>query len=98
MLSTLFGVHFSTEDYFFVILLGAFSGIALTLMDRIDEHHIIDRHRTPFAYLAGIVATASVAWTIELFPVLYCIPFCLCIEWMIKNKIDFPSHVFQYFC
>lgn len=84
-------------NYIAVLTLGVFSGIALTLMDRIDEHRIIESYRTPFAYLAGITAVASVILTIQLYPVLYSLPFFICIEWIIKNKIDFPSHVFSLF-
>ncbi len=84
-------------NYLAVLSLGIFSGVTLTLMDRIDEHGIINRHRTPLAYLAGIAAVVSVIWTIELYPLLYSLPFFICILWIIKNKIDFPSHVFSLF-
>lgn len=77
--------------------LGLFSGTFLTLMDRIDEHRIVDRHRTIFAYLAAIAAAGSMAWSTEQFPVLYPFLFGLCVEWIIKDKIDFPSHVFFLF-
>lgn len=77
--------------------LGLFSGTFLTLMDRIDEHRIIERHRTIFAYLAATATVASMAWSTEQFPVLYPFLFGLCVEWIIKDKIDFPSHVFFLF-
>lgn len=80
-----------------VLALGAFSGLTLTLMDRIDEHRIITRYRTQLAYLAATAAALSVAWTLECMPILYSLPFCLCLEWIIKNKIDYPSHVFSLF-
>lgn len=80
-----------------IAALGLLSGIFLTLMDRIDEHRIIERHRTPLAYLAAIATAATMAWSIEQFPVLYPFLFGLCVEWIVKNKIDFPSHVFFLF-
>lgn len=79
------------------LVMGILSGVALTLMDRIDEHRIIERHRTLLAYLAALATAASMAWSIELFPVLYPMLFGLCVEWIVKNKIDFPSHVFCLF-
>lgn len=79
------------------VVMGIASGVALTLMDRIDEHRIIERHRTPLAYLSALATAASMAWSIELFPVLYPMLFGLCVEWIVKDKIDFPSHVFFLF-
>lgn len=79
------------------LTLGVFSGLFLTLMDRFDEHRIVERHRTILAYLAAIATAASMAWSIEQFPVLYPFLFVLCVEWIIKDKIDFPSHVFSLF-
>lgn len=84
-------------NIFVALLLGLLSGIFLTLMDRIDEHRVIERHRTILAYLAATATAASMALSIELFPVLYPFLFCLCVEWIIKDKIDFPSHVFFLF-
>jgi len=80
-----------------ILLLGLLSGITLTLMDRIDEHRIVEQHRTLLAYLAATATAASMAWSIELFPVLYPFLFGMCVEWIIKDKIDFPSHVFFLF-
>lgn len=77
--------------------LGVLSGLFLTLMDRFDEHRIVERHRTILAYLAAIATAASMSWSIEQFPVLYPFLFVLCVEWIIKDKIDFPSHVFFLF-
>lgn len=79
------------------LALGILSGVALTLMDRIDEHRIIERYRTPLAYLAALATATCMAWSVELFPVLYPMLFGLCIGWIVKNKIDFPSHVFSLF-
>jgi len=79
------------------VALGILSGVALTLMDRIDEHRVIEQHRTLLAYLAALATAASMAWSVELFPVLYPMLFGLCIGWIVKNKIDFPSHVFSLF-
>ncbi|MDO8812827.1 MAG: hypothetical protein Q7J38_12475 [Gallionella sp.] len=84
-------------DYLAGLALGILSGVALTLMDRIDEHRIIERHRAPLAYLAALATAASMAWSVELFPVLYPMLFGLCVGWIVKNKIDFPSHVFSLF-
>jgi hypothetical protein len=93
------GASFSINsmNYLFGILLGLISGGVLTLMDRIDEHHIIERNKTPFAYLTALLAAASAAWSIEIFPVIYPFAFGLSIEWIVKNKIDFPSHVLSLF-
>ena len=77
--------------------LGLASGFFLTLMDRFDEHRIIERHRTATAYLAGIAAAGCMAWSIELFPIIYPLLFALLFIWIIKGKIDFPSHVFFLF-
>jgi len=82
---------------FIALLLGLLSGTFLTLMDRIDEHRVVERHRTILAYLAAIATAASMAWSIEQFLVLYPFLFGLCVEWIIKDKIDFPSHVFFLF-
>lgn len=77
--------------------LGLLSGVLLTLMDRIDEHRIVTRHRTTLAYVAAIATAAAMAWSIYLFPFLYPLLFGMCLEWTIKGKIDFPSHVFFLF-
>lgn len=77
--------------------LGLLAGFFLTLMDRIDEHRVVERHRTLFAYLAATATSACMAWSIEQFPVLYPLLLVLCVEWIIKDKIDFPSHVFFLF-
>lgn len=77
--------------------LGTASGLFLTLMDRIDEHHVVERHRTVLAYLAAAGTSATMAGSTELFPVLYPFLFGMCLEWIIKNKVDFPSHVFFLF-
>ncbi|MDP1606155.1 MAG: hypothetical protein Q8L93_05885 [Rhodocyclaceae bacterium] len=77
--------------------MGLISGTFLTLMDRIDEHRIVQRHRAFLAYLAATATAASMAWSIEQFPVLYPFLLGLCVEWIIKDKIDFPSHVFFLF-
>lgn len=82
---------------FVPLLLGLLSGTFLTLMDRIDEHRVVERHRTLLAYLAAMATAASMAWSIEQFPVLYPFLFGLCVEWIVKDKIDFPSHVFSLF-
>lgn len=78
-----------------VLALGGVSGLALTLMDRIDEHRVIERQRTQWAYLAGIGTAAAMAGSIQLVPVLYPFLFALWVEWIVKNKVDFPSHVFS---
>lgn len=77
--------------------LGLLAGLFLTLMDRIDEHRIIERHRTALAYLAATATSVCMAWSIEQFPVLYPFLLVLCLEWIVKDKIDFPSHVFFLF-
>lgn len=84
-------------NIFLIPLLGLLSGTFITLMDRIDEHRIVERHRTLLAYLAAIATAASMVWSIEQFPVLYPFLFGLCVEWIVKDKIDFPSHVFFLF-
>lgn len=80
-----------------VLLLGLACGAALTLMDRIDEHRVIQRHRTLWAYVAGVVTSALMALSIHLLPVLYVLLLGMCLEWVVKNKIDYPSHVFFLF-
>lgn len=77
--------------------LGVLSGVFLTLMDRLDEHRIVERHRTVLAYLAAASTSASMGGSIEMFPALYPFLFGMCLEWIIKNKVDFPSHVFFLF-
>lgn len=77
--------------------LGLLCGTLLTLTDRIDEHHLIERHRTSWAYLAAIATAAGMAGSIELFPFLYPFLFGMCVEWIVKDKIDYSSHVFFLF-
>lgn len=84
-------------NIFVALLLGLLSGIFLTLMDRIDEHRVVERHRTILAYLSATATAASMAWSIEQFLVIYPFLFGMCVEWIIKNKIDYPSHVFFLF-
>jgi hypothetical protein len=79
------------------LVLGLLSGVLLTLMDRIDEHRVIERHRTILAYLAGVGTAAAMAGSITLLPVLYPFFFAVWVEWIVKNKVDFPSHVFCLF-
>ena len=84
-------------DYLLGLFLAIFAGATLTLMDRIDEHHIIERHRNPMAYLAASLAAMSTGWAINVFPVIYPFAFGLSLEWIVKKKIDYPSHVFSMF-
>lgn len=84
-------------DAFLGVFMGMLAGAALTLMDRIDEHHIIQRHRTFLAYLAAFFSAVSTILAIEWFPVIYPFAFGLSLLWIFKNKIDFPSHVFSLF-
>jgi hypothetical protein len=84
-------------EWLAALTLGLLAGLFLTLMDRIDEHRIVERHRTLLAYLAATATAASMAWSIEQFPVLYPFLLVLCVEWIVKDKIDFPSHVFFLF-
>ena len=88
---------FALSDLASPLFSGLVSGLFLTLMDRIDEHHIVERHRALLAYLAGGVAAGLMAWSIEQFPVVYPLFFGLLLEWIIKDKINFPSHVFWLF-
>ena len=76
---------------------GAIHRLFLTLMDRIDEHRIIERHRTQWAYLADSATAAVMAWSIALFPIVYPLIFGLPFMWIVKDKIDFLSHVFFLF-
>lgn len=85
------------QDLITSLILGVLCGLFLTLMDRIDEHRLIEQHRTLLAYLAGIATAASMAWSVTRFPVLYPLLFGLLLVWIIKDKIDFPSHVFSLF-
>lgn len=80
-----------------VLLLGLSSGATLTLMDRIDEHRVIERRRTFWAYVAGVATAGLMALSIHLVPVLYVLLLGMCLEWVVKNKIDYPSHVFFLF-
>lgn len=84
-------------EWLIALTLGLLAGLFLTLMDRIDEHRIVERHRTLLAYLAATATAASMAWSIEQFSVLYPFLLVLCVEWIVKDKIDFPSHVFFLF-
>jgi len=94
-----FGTPFQLDamGYLFGILLGLFSGVTLTLMDRIEEHHIIERYKIQLAYLTALLAAVSAGLSINLFPVIYPFVFGLSLEWIVKNKVDFPSHVFSVF-
>lgn len=88
---------FSLNDQLLALGLGLTAGLFLTLMDRIDEHRIVERCRTVLAYLAAVCTSSTMAWSIELFPVLYPLLFGMCLGWIIKNKVNFPSHVFSLF-
>ena len=81
----------------YALLLGAVSGLFLTLMDRIDEHRVVNRFRAPLAWLCGILAAGCMAVSMQRFQFVYPFLFAQCIEWTVKGKIDFPSHVFFLF-
>jgi len=86
------------HNIFFMFLLGALSWVFLTFMDRVDEHGLIDwRLRTPIAYIFGILTALSFVFSIQYSPFLYPFFFGLCIEWIVKNKVEYPSHVFSIF-
>lgn len=80
-----------------IFLLGLISGLFLTLMDRIDEHNLLSKNKTLWAYIFAILTALVMSLSIHYFHFLYSLLFGLCIEWILKNKIDFPSHVFYLF-
>ena len=80
-----------------IFLLGLLSGLFLTLMDRIDEHNLLTKNKTFWAYAMSIFTALSMIVSINEFNFLYPLLFGLCIEWILKNKIDYPSHVFFLF-
>ncbi|EKD44268.1 MAG: hypothetical protein ACD_71C00190G0002 [uncultured bacterium (gcode 4)] len=74
------------------------SWVFLTLMDRVDEHNlIIWKFQTPLAYTFGILTAVSFVFSIDYFNFLYPLIVGMCIEWIIKNKLEYPSHVFFLF-
>lgn len=81
----------------YTILLGALSGLFLTLMDRIDEHGVVRRFKTPLNWFCGVLAAACMTASMHYYTFVYPFLFAQCIEWIIKGKIDFPSHVFFLF-
>jgi hypothetical protein len=86
------------RDCAFLLLLGTLSGIFLTLMDRIDEHGVVrGKLKTPLAYVCAGLTAASMAWAIELHHALYPLFMGMSLEWIVKNKINYPSHVFSMF-
>lgn len=83
---------------FLVFLSWLVSGIFLTLMDRVGEHNlIIWRFQTPIEYILGVLAAISFIWSINSFNFLYPLIVGMCIEWIVKNKLEYPSHVFFLF-
>ena len=46
---------------------------------------------------AGVATAGLMALSIHLLPVLYVLLLGMCLEWVVKNKIDYPSHVFFLF-
>lgn len=86
------------ETFLFVLLFWFASGVFLTLMDRVDEHNlIIGKLQTPFAYIFGILTAIIFGFSIDFFNFLYPLIVGMCIEWIIKNKLEYPSHVFFLF-
>lgn len=81
----------------YALVLGALSGLFLTLMDRIDEHGVVRRFKAPLAWLCGILAAGCMVLSMQRFTFVYPFLFAQCIEWIAKGKIDFPSHVFFLF-
>ena len=81
----------------YALLLGALSGLFLTLMDRIDEHGVVQRFKTPLAWLCGVLAACCMILSMQRFAFVYPFIFAQCLEWIVKGKIDFPSHVFCLF-
>lgn len=79
---------------FFWLITWAF----LTLMDRVDEHSlIIWKFQTPIAYIFGILTAIFFIFSIGFFSFLYPLIVGMCIEWIIKNKLEYPSHVLFLF-
>lgn len=86
------------ESFFSILLLWFISGVFLTLMDRVDEHNlVIGRYQAPIAYIFGILTALSFIVSIDFYNFLYPLIVGMCIEWIIKNKIEYPSHVFSLF-
>lgn len=86
------------EEILLISFFGVISGIFLTFMDRVDEHNLITwKLKTPIAYIFAILTAISFIWGIHYFNFLYPFLFWLCIEWIIKNKLEYPSHVFFLF-
>lgn len=81
----------------YALLLGMLSGLFLTLMDRIDEHNAVRRFKTPLAWLCGVLAAAFMVLSMQRFTFIYPFLFDQCLEWIMKGKIDYPSHVFCLF-
>lgn len=80
-----------------IFVLGLISGLFLTLMDRIDEHNLLTKNKTLWAYIFAILTAFVMILSTHYFHFLYPLLFGLCIEWILKNKIDYPSHVFYLF-
>lgn len=85
------------SDMLMILLFGLLSGLFLTLMDRIDEHNLLSKNKSFWAYVMGIFTAAFMILSINEFNFLYPLLFGLCVEWIVKNKIDYPSHVFFLF-
>ncbi len=86
------------EEILLITFLWLIAWSFLTFMDRVDEHDlIIWRFKTPIAYIFAILTAISFIWVINYFSFLYPFLFWLCIEWIIKNKLEYPSHVFFLF-
>ena len=86
------------ESSLLILLFWFISGVFLTLMDRVDEHGlIVGKLRTPIAYVFGILTANAFVFSISFFHFLYPFIVGMCIEWIIKNKLEYPSHVFFLF-
>lgn len=86
------------EHTLLLIFLWLCSGAFLTFMDRVDEHDLIVwKLKTPVAYIFAWFTAITFIFSIHTFPFLYPLLFWMCFEWILKNKLEYPSHVFFLF-
>lgn len=81
-------------EFLLLITSGLFSWIFITLMDRVDEHWLIEWKIGAvlgyiFASLASICFIFGIYININISPFI----FWMLLEWIFKNKLNYPSHV-----
>lgn len=86
------------EEILYLLVFWIISWVWITFMDRIDEHNLIKhKYKSVLAYIFWIIWAIWFIFAMQINSILLPFIFVLCLEWILKNKLEFPSHIFMLF-